>query len=573
MKIILKWLKPFYLRMSVGLLIKISATLVELVLPYILSHILKNVVVTQRIERILLWGGMMVLCAFLACVFNIIANRMAAYVSSQFAEKMRHRLFERMLTLSSRQVDKFTVPSLESRITSDTYNVHHFVDVIQRMGVRAPIMLFGGLAITLVMDSFLAVAMFSVLPFIFITVVFISRKGIPLYVKVQEGVDRLVRVVREDAQGIRVIKALSKVEYEHRRFEDVNSDLCWRQKKVGSIMGAVNPVMTLIMNVGITAVIALGANRVAGNQSDVETVIAFMQYFTMISMAMMGITRIFNMYTKSTASARRILEVIDTPEDLKVESEEKYPPKKTDAIVCFDEVSFSYNGKRKNLDDVSFVLKEGQSLGVIGSTGSGKTTLVKLLMRLYDTDKGSIYVEGKDVRTYEKQELYSMFASVTQQDFLFADTVRENILLGRSATDEEIEFAARNAQAYEFISAFDEKFEHMLSQKGTNISGGQKQRLLIARALLKKPKILVLDDSSSALDYKTDAQLRKAIKENYSLTLITVAQRVSSIKDCDLIIVLDEGRIIGMGKHEELLEKCNEYREISESQMGGAIIE
>ena len=574
MKTMLRYLKPFYGRMSVGLIIKIAGTLVELLLPYILSHILKSVVVSQDVAEIIKWGGLMILCAAAACVLNIIANRMAAKVSRNFSEKLRHDLFSHTLRLSAAQTDKFTIPSLESRITTDTYNLHNFVGMMQRMGVRAPILLVGGLAITLLMDAYLALVMIAVLPFIFVTVFFISRKGIPLYAKVQDSVDRMVRVVREDTQGIRVIKALSKTEYEKRRYDEVNKSLSADERHAGTIMSSANPIMTLLMNAGITAVVALSASRVANHTSDPETVIAFMQYFTLISMAMMSVTRIFVMYTKSAASARRIAEVIDAPEEINVCSELEFPPIKSDALIEFDHVTFSYRGKHPNLEDISFSLKKGESLGIIGATGSGKTTLIRLLLRFYDANEGVVRINGRDIRTIPKDELYSMFGIALQHDFLYADTVMENIDLGRGLAPAQIAKAAKIAQAEDFILAFPDGYTHILSQKATNISGGQKQRLLISRAIAGNPQILVLDDSSSALDYKTDANLRRALKENLrETTVVTVAQRVSSVKDSDLILVLDDGKIIGAGKHEELLESCLPYREISESQMGGAIVE
>ena len=560
--------------MSVGLSIKIAGTLVELMLPYILSHILKTVVETQSVPEIIKWGGLMILCAGLACVFNIIANRMAAKVSRNFSEKLRHDLFVQTLRLSAAQTDKFTIPSLESRITTDTYNLHNFVGMMQRMGVRAPILLIGGIAITLLMDVYLALAMIAILPFIFVTVYFISQKGIPLYAKVQASVDQMVRVVREDTQGIRVIKALSKTDYEHRRYDKVNRALSAEEKRVGTIMSSVNPIMTLLMNAGIVIVVALSASRVANHQSDPETVIAFMQYFTQISMAMMSVTRIFTMYTKSAASAKRIEEVIDAPEDIQVKYETEYSSGQTDKHIEFDNVTFSYKGKHPDLENISFSLPRGASLGIIGATGSGKSTLIRLLMRFYDVDRGAVRINGRDIRTIEKDELYTMFGISMQHDFLYNDTVKENIDLGRKLPQEDIVAAAKIAQAHDFISSFPEGYDHILSQKATNISGGQKQRLLISRAIAAKPEILILDDSSSALDYKTDANLRRALKENLAgTTVITVAQRVSSVKDCDLILVLEEGKIIGAGKHELLMETCPEYREISESQMGGAIVE
>lgn len=384
----------------------------------------------------------------------------------------------------------------------------------------------------------------------------------------------MVRVVREDSQGIRVIKALSKTEYEHRRYDKVNANLSRDEKRAGVVMGSVNPIMSFLMNAGIVVVIALSASRVADGRSDPETVVAFMQYFTIISMAMMSVTRIFVMYTKCAASAKRISEVLNTPEDLTVKDRTEYPDVDTECHIVFDGVTFSYNGKRNDLDNICFSVKKGGSLGVIGATGSGKSTLVKLLLRFYDVASGKILINGRDIRTMTETEIYPMIGTVMQQDFLFGGSIEENIRFGRDVTHEEVVSAAKIAQADEFISGFPDGYDHILSQKGTNISGGQKQRILIVRAIVQKPEILILDDSSSALDYKTDANLRRALSQNFSeTTVVTVAQRVSSVKNCDTIIVLDEGKVIGIGKHEELLESCCEYREISDSQMGGAFIE
>lgn len=574
MKTILKYIRPYGFRMAIGFCIKVLATLSELVLPIILTHILKEVVVTQDIRQILFWGAMMLVFSGAACILNIIANRMATLVARNFSEHIRKDLFSSTLYLSASQTDRFTIPSLESRITTDTYNVHHFIAMIQRLGVRAPILLIGGIAITLFMDTYLAMAMLAVLPFIFVTVFFISRKGVPLYSNVQRSVDSMIRVVREDVLGIRVIKALSKEHYEHGRYDNVNAALSKNERKAGIIMSAVNPIMSLLMNGGIVAVIALSASRVANHQSDPETVIAFMQYFTQISMAMMTLSRMFVMYTKSAASAKRIGEVLDAPAELPVGSEADFPAKEEESHISFDNVSFSYLGKLNDLDHISFSLPKGGSLGIIGATGSGKTTLIRLLMRFYDPKDGAIRINGRDIRTIPKDELYRHFGVAMQHDFLYAETVEENICFGRELSHEQVVRAARIAQADDFISAFPDGYGHMLSQKGTNVSGGQKQRILIARALAANPDILILDDSSSALDYKTDANLRRALREEMAgTTVITVAQRVSSVMSCNLILVLDEGRIIGMGDHEHLMNTCTEYREISNSQMGGAFVE
>ena len=574
MRNLLKYLNPARRRIGLGISIKVVGTLVELLLPAILSHVLKVVVTRQSLRDILLWGGMMILCATLAVIFNITANRMAARVSRDFSEAVRHDLFDRTLHLSAAQTDRFTIPSLESRITTDTYNIHNFVGMMLRMGIRAPILLIGGVFITLMMDAHLALVMIAVLPFLFVLVTIVRRKGTPLYSNVQKSVDGMVRVVREDAQGIRVIKALSKADYEHRRYDAVNKKLAGNERKAGITMGMVHPIMTVLMNGGIVAVVALAAGRVSNGLSDPETVIAFMQYFTQISMAMMALSRMFVMYTKCSASARRISEVLLTPEDLVVQSEEDYPSVETDAHIVFEDVSFSYLGRKNDLDHISFSLPRGGSLGIIGATGSGKSTLIKLLLRFYDVGSGVIRINGRDIRTIPHDEFYTMFGTAMQYDFLYADTIEENIKFGRDLTHEQVVEAAITAQGHDFIENFADGYGHLLSQKGTNISGGQKQRLLIARAVAARPDILVLDDSSSALDYKTDAALRRALKERVSdTTVVTVAQRVSSIKDCDLILVLEDGAVIGAGDHEHLMATCTEYKEISDSQMGGAFID
>ncbi len=572
MRWIFSLLKPLKKRLTVGLVIKITGTVAELFIPYILTHILENVIGTKSVTGIVLYGLVMAFCALVACLGNVIANRMAAKTTMMFSTDMRKVLFNKTLLLSARATDRYTIPSLESRITTDTYNVQNFVGMMQRMGVRAPILLLGGAVITLIMDKILALVMLATLPFIFIVVYGISKKGVPLYTEVQRSVDNMVRVVREDTQGVRVIKALSKNEYENKRYDIVNRELKSKETRAGTIMGVVNPVMTMLMNLGIVAVVAVSAYLVAKDISSPATVIAFMQYFTLISMAMMSLSRMFVMYTKCAASARRIAEVVQTPEELVVTQDDGKGDESRH--ISFENVCFSYFGKKNNVDKLSFSLKKGDRLGIIGATGSGKSTVIKLLMRFYDVDSGVIRIKGKDIRSYDKKTLTDMFGVSLQNGFLYADTVEENIRFGRDIPAEDIVKAARIAQADGFITETADGYAHMLSAKGTNLSGGQRQRVLIARAIAAMPEILILDDSSSALDYKTDASLRLALEESMKdSTVITVAQRVSSVKGCDLIIVLEEGKVIGMGKHEELLEKCDEYREISESQMGGAFLD
>lgn len=575
MKFIFRYLKPYYTAMLIGLGIKSFGTLIELALPYILKHILDVVVPTDgRVPMILLWGGGMVLCALLALLCNIKANRMASKVARDSAYAIRKDLFSRSLTLSGKQIDHFTIPSLETRITTDTYNIQQFVGRIQRLGVRAPLLLLGGLIVSLVMDLYLSLVMLAIMPVIFLVVYFVSRYGARLYTNVQKAVDGMIRVVREDSRGIRVIKALSRVEKERTRYDAVNDELVKAEKKASLTMGFVNPVMSLLMNLGITFVVLLGATRVMGGETEPGTIVAFTQYFTMISNATLSVTRIFMMSTKSIASAERVRQVVDAPEDPVLYPETEYSPVEEAEHVVFDNVSFSYENNKNALQNVSFSLPKGGTLGVIGATGSGKTTLTSLLMRVYDVEAGSVRIDGRDVRTIPSGELKGKFGVAMQNDFLYADTVYENIRFGRDLTAQQIETAARMACAHEFISAMEEGYQAVLAPKGANLSGGQKQRLLIARALAGEPEILILDDSFSALDYKTDAALRANLKTCAAeSTSILVAQRFSSVMHADLILVLEEGEIIGRGTHAELLETCSVYKEIHDSQMGGAFLD
>ena len=572
MKWIFTYLKPLRARIAAGTMIKVIGTLAELMIPFLLSYILENVIESNDAKKIILYGVLMAACAVIASLGNIIANRMAAKSTMMFSTQMRKNLFSKTLHLSARSTDRFTIPSLESRITSDTYNVQNFIGMMQRMGIRAPILLLGGTAITMLMDRRLALVMIATLPIIFVVVYSISRMGVPLYSKVQQSVDGMVRVVREDAQGIRVIKALSKIDYENARYDKANMALRKNESRAGIIMGVVNPIMTFLMNLGIVGVVAVSAYYVSKGLSSATTVIAFMQYFTLISMAMMSLSRMFVMYTKCAASAKRISLVMEEESELKICEDDGRGDKSLH--VAFENVSFSYLGKKDNLKNISFSIKRGESLGIIGATGSGKSTVLRLLQRFYDADSGTVRINGRDVRSYTADELTAMFGVVFQNDFLYADTIEENIRFGRNISKDEIIAAAKVAQAHDFISSFSEGYEHAVSAGGTNLSGGQRQRVLISRAIAGRPEILILDDSSSALDYKTDANLRLALSSALpDSTVITVAQRVSSVKSCDLILVIEEGEIIGAGKHEELMQTCTEYKEISDSQMGGAFLD
>lgn len=567
MREIFRYLKPHVPKMLGGFVFKFSGTVVELLIPMILSYIIDDVVPTGNITLVYWWGGAMLLCAVMALVNNIVANRMASAVAREATRSIRHDLFAKISYLSSRQIDDFSIPSLESRLTTDTYNVNQVIGMMQRLGVRAPILLVGGIFVTMAMEPVLTLVMIAIMPFIGIVVWLVTRKGVPMYTYLQKGIDIMVRTVRENISGIRVIKALSRTEQEKEHFSQVNREVVNRETRASITMGITNPMMNLFLNTGLTLVVVVGAFRVNSGVTKVGAIIAFLSYFTIILNAMLSITRLFVMYSRGSASASRICEVLYTREDLKVT---EAPAVSEKAHVVFDDVSFSYQKKGDDISHISFTLQKGETLGIIGGTGSGKSTIAALLMRLYERDSGSIRISGRPVESIPPEELHTKFGVVFQNDVLFADTIASNIDFGRNLPQERIVQAAQCAQAMEFIDSLPDGFQHMLTPRGTNLSGGQKQRVLLARALAGYSEILILDDSSSALDYRTDASLRKALRENYSdVTTIVIAQRVSSILHADHILVLEDGKALGYGTHEELMETCPLYREISESQMGG----
>ena len=571
MKMVFKYLKPYLGRMSIGLVIKIIGTLMDLAIPYLLTHIIDNVIKKNDIYEVMLYGLLMICCALIGFIGNVTANRMASKVSMSVTRDLRHDLFAKIESLSFKQMDEVTIPSLISRLSSDTYNVHQMIGMIQRMGVRAPILLIGGTIITFTLNTKLALVLLATLPLITIVTFVITKKGVPLYKEVQKSIDNLIRSVRENASGARVIKALSKGDYEKEKFAKVNKEVFDIEIKSGSTMAKLNPTINFILNFGLVGVIILGANIVNEGLTKTGVIISFTSYFTIILNAMISITRIFMVISRSAASAARIKYVIDIEPDLEIEEIAKID---SQYHIEFNNVSFSYNKNLMNIDNMSFKLKRGEKLGIIGSTGSGKTTIINLLMRFYDVDQGDILIEGRNIKSIPNEELKKMFGVVFQNDTIFNDSVYENISFGRNITFDDVVKASKYACADEFISNLEFKYNTILSPKGTNISGGQKQRLLIARSLAGKPDILILDDATSALDYKTDSLVRKAINENFvNTTSIIVTQRISSIKFCDHILVIEEGGTIGYGTHEELINSCDVYKEIYISQMGGDIDE
>ncbi|MGV8905767.1 MAG: ABC transporter ATP-binding protein [Acetobacterium sp.] len=565
-RIMTDYLKPFYQRMMLGVFFKFTGSIMDLFIPYILAYIIDNVIPQNNKTQIYYWGIMMLICSIIGLVFNVIANRMAAKVASDATEVIRHDLFKKIMYLSNDQIDGITKPSLISRLTTDTYNVHRMIVRIQRLGVRAPIMIIGGIIVTMTLDPVLASVLIAIMPIMVIIIVRVSRKSIPLFGGLQQAIDHFVRLVREDINGIRVIKALSKTEYEKERFDFINTEVVNREKKARMTVAVIQPLMNVCLNLGLVCVVLVGAYGVNNGSSEVGKILAFMTYFSIILHSLLSVSKMFELMTKATASADRITSVLDADNDMVVSELEE---KQSDYDVEFEDVKFSYNKEEANLSDISFALKKGETLGIIGETGSGKTTLLNLLMRLYDVDEGAITIHGKNVKSMDPRELHKKFGVVFQDDIIFADSIEENISLGRKLSKEAIKNSIFYAGAQEFVNEKSDRSQEQLTIKGANLSGGQKQRILIARALASQPEILILDDSSSALDYKTDATLRKVLKDHFAqTTTIIVAQRVSSIMHADHILVLENGKNIGYGKHTHLMKTCEIYQEISYSQMG-----
>ena len=564
---IFRYIRPYVGFICLTLLIKMLGAAAELMIPYLMEFILSKGAETGETKPIFFYGGMMILCAAVCLGMNITANRMSAISSGKITLAIRHDLFAKLTSLSARQMDELTVSSAESRLTSDTYNINQLLARIQRMGVRAPILLVGGIGMMLAMDSGLALILIALLPLIALIVFFVTKTSIPLYTKQQTVLDQVVRTVQENITGIRVIKALSKTEHEKQRFNTVNAELSAVDRKAGSITAITNPAASLVLNLGLTLVVLIGGWRVNEGLSQSSTLLAFLQYFTMILNAMLGVTRIFVMWSKGEASAIRVADVLALEEDLTCQPGAR--PGAHPAHIEFRNVRFSYTGRGDNLSNLSFRLERGQTLGILGPTGSGKSTITSLLMRLYDVDEGQVLINGQDIRTIPEPELRAKFGVVFQNDFVAEGDIESNIRFFRDIPTEALARAAEDAQAASFIAQKEGGMASQVAVRGNNLSGGQKQRLLIARALAGDPEILILDDASSALDYRTDAQLRAALRKNYrNTTTVLIAQRVSSLRHADLILVLSDGAVLGSGTHAELMASCEEYRIIAQTQMG-----
>ena len=562
---ITQYLKPNAVRMAFGFVIKVIGTIAELLLPLLLGYMLddgENAPV-RDVPSLLLFGGGMLALALVALYGNIIANRLASRVARDATLKVRGDLFSKTLSLSARQIDSCTLPTLVSRLSTDTYNLHNMLGMMQRLGVRVPIMLFGGLAFAFMLEPILTLILVAVLPVMLVVVLFIAGRGIRLYEALQRSNDAMVRKIRDDYAGIRVVKALSRTKYESASFHAVAGRVASDEMRAGIWTGASNPIVSLLLNLGMVAVVLVGALRVRDGVMSPAKIVAFVSYFTLILNAAMTVSRLFVTLAKGGASAKRICEILNLPQEPLL-----LPAAAGGAArVEFKDVTFSY-GEGTAVEHVSFALKKGERLGVLGATGSGKSTLVQLLLRFYDANSGEILLDGQNVVSIPPDLLREKFGIVFQNDFIMAGTVEDNVDFCRGIPKDRIERTLRAAQA-DFVFEREQGLQYPLAAHGVNLSGGQKQRILIARALAGEPDVLILDDSSSALDYRTDAALRAAISREYpELTCIYIAQRISSVQGCDKILVLERGKEVGLGTHEQLLENCAIYRDIARSQGG-----
>ncbi len=561
--------------------VKLFATLSELMLPYILEHIIDTVAPRGDLPLAVFWGALMFAAALVCRQLNVAANRRGVRNAHNVSYDIRQALFQKTASLSGSQFDAFGLPSLISRMTSDSYNVQSAAQQLQTLCVRAPMLLIGGVAVTLVMDAPLALVLVAMLPVLVAVVLAVSARGLPMYRRVQHKLDGVVRIMRENITGIRVVKALSKTQYEKARFRRANDEMAASDIAAGTVMAIPSPFMQLCLNGGLTLVVLIGAGRVNDGTLEPGVILAFLTYFNMIAMGVMGLSRIFMTMSRAMASADRIDQVLQTPPGQRVLSPGEAKTPAGGGFLRFEDVSFSYGEgdgsaagfageeREKALSGISFCLERGESLGIIGPTGCGKSTVVSLLMRFYDASEGGVFVDGRDVRAYEPDELRRKFGVCFQNDMVFQDSLRANVDFGRDVGEQALRAAVEAAQAAEYIDELADGLDHQADIKGANLSGGQKQRLLVARALAASPDILILDDSSSALDYKTDAAMRRAIARHCAgSALIMVAQRVSSVMGMTRILVMDNGRCLGCGTHEKLLKTCPAYLETYRIQMG-----
>ena len=571
-----KYVKPYLSAFILGPIFMIVEVLGEVILPKLMSIIInygcgQGGYESRGIGFITLIGGAMILTAVFMMAGGVLGAYFAVKASVNFAADLRRDVFKKVQEFSFANIEKFSTGSLVTRLTNDITNMQNVISIGLRMLLRAPGMLIGGLIMAFVMNWRLAIVFCVVIPLLIVAIVLIMRVALPRFNIMQTKIDSLNSRIQENITNQRVVKSFVRDDFEKKTFDTANEDLKDNTLKAMKVVILTMPIMTLAMNITVMAVVWFGGRQIIVGSMPVGDLTAFTTYVTQILMSLMMVSMIFIQGSRAMASSRRILEVLDTKVDLNDEEASMTDKKVEKGEIEFRHVGFRYYKKHKNnvLQDINFVAHPGEVIGIIGSTGSGKSSLVQLIPRLYDCDEGEVLVDGVNVKEYSLEHLRNGVAMVLQKNTLFSGTIMDNLRWGdEHASDEEVRQAAEAAQADLFVRDFNEGYNMELGQGGVNVSGGQKQRLCIARALLKKPKILILDDSTSAVDTATEAKIRQSFSTTLKdTTKLIIAQRISSVETADRILVMDEGRIVGQGTHEELLNTCEAYQEIYYSQM------
>lgn len=554
-------------------IVMIGEVLMEILIPLVMASIIdKGIMGNGGLRYIVLMGILMISMALISLCFGALGGKFAAKASMGFAKNLRKKLFDKVQDFSFANVDKFSTASLVTRLTTDVTNTQNTFMMMLRMAVRAPIMLIGATIMAVIINAKLSCVFLIAIPILGFTLFLIVSKAHPRFVAMLKRYDHMTADVQENLVGIRVVKAFVREKYEYMKFKTGADEVRKAQVYAEKLIILNAPIMQISMYSCIVAILWFGGNMVIDGELAIGQLSSFIYYISQILMSLMFISMIFIMFVISRASLTRIAEVLDEEIDIKDNKTSTYDTV-ADGTIEFKNVSFSYAGDKDNLTlkDVSLKINSGETIGIIGGTGSAKTTLVQLIPRLYDVYGGELLVGGHNVKDYTLNTLRNQVAMVLQKNVLFSGTIKENLMWGNeNATDEEIINACKSAQAHDFIMTFPEGYETDLGQGGVNVSGGQKQRICIARALLKKPKIIILDDSTSAVDTATDSKIRKAFKEKLSeTTTIIIAQRISSVCEADKIIVLDDGKIDAFGSPDELMKNNDIYREVYESQQKG----
>jgi len=567
--VIFKYLKKYWLPAMLAPAFMIGEVCVDLMQPKLMSKIVNEGVLTGNMEVIKITGLTMIILVILGALSGSASGGAASIASQNFSNDLRKDVFDKIMHLSFEQTDKFTTGSLVTRLTNDITSVQELVNILIRMVFRSGFMFIGGIIMTLMINIKFAAVLCIILPLQLILIFTVLKKAVPLFSLVQEKLDKVNSVVQENVSGARVVKAYVRENYEVNRFDGANSDLMNINLKVQHIMASLMPVMMFIMNSAVIAVIYIGGYNVKIGNMQVGDIMASITYITMIMMSMMMVGMMFQSITRARASMKRLNEVLSSDPVIFGKDTKKADDRK--GSVVFENVSFSYptGSGETTLHDINLEVNPGETVAILGATGSGKSSLVNLIPRFYDATSGNVYVDGKNVKDYNPLTLRKKLGIVLQKSELFAGTVAENIKWGdENASDEQLHEAAQIAQAEEFISRFNNGYETMVEEKGASLSGGQKQRLSIARAIIKKPEILIFDDSTSALDLSTEAKIQKAVKDNLSgTTVIMIAQRIASVMNADKIVVLEDGTISAIGKHNELLQTSSVYKDIYDSQL------